>query len=90
VRSCERRVNIYRVSIALFRILGVASAEAGIVGTFLYLGSFAFEPLGSFYTSGDSVKQVAARSRLRLLVQMVGLGFLMLSFALGVASVFAS
>ncbi len=77
--------------ILISKALGVASAVSGAIGTtLLFKGSFAFEPVGSFYTDAETTRITSARNRKRLLLQRTGLGFLMLSFILAGLSVIAN
>ena len=69
------------------KIIGIAAALAGALGTsLLYGGTFGFETFGP-YTNPKLVAQMTARNRRRLRLQRVGLAFLMLSFLLGGVSV---
>jgi len=69
------------------KIVGIASALAGAIGSFLlYKGTFGFEA-PSPYASNKFLADMAARNRRRLILQRVGFAFLMLSFVLGGISV---
>jgi hypothetical protein len=71
-------------------IVGLLSAVSGAVGTlFLFFGSFAYEQL-SPYVNSTIIDDMAGRNRKRQFRQRIGLGFLMLSFVLGGASVVLS
>jgi hypothetical protein len=71
----------------MIKIIGIAAAIAGAVGTaLLYKGTFGFEML-SGYSNNEIVTQMAKRNQRRLLFQRAGLTFLMLSFVLGGISV---
>lgn len=69
------------------KIVGIASALLGAIGSFLlYTGTFGFEA-PSPYASAKFLADMKARNRRRYILQRIGFGLLMLSFALGGISV---
>ncbi len=72
----------------LAKELGLGSAASGTLGTlFLYFGTFGLQhvPLMASTTREDRMR-IDARNRRRLILQRVGLAFLLISFVLAGAT----
>lgn len=77
------------------QIIQLWSALSGLAGTLiLFLGSYSFQPMegaswGGPMTNANNAK-IRARNLIRKWVQRIGLGLLMVSFAIQIGAVFVS